>query len=145
MKAVPTLHHQNGISRLGKTNLSHKIFRNMNKVTLIGNVGKELITKNFTNGKLASFTLATNEKYMSKENKEVSNTTWHNLVAFGKVADVCERMISKGKLVSIEGKLNYRSYQNKENQTVYITEIQVYKVEEVIAKGAVTDIVKVPF
>ena len=82
---------------------------------------------------------------MSKENKEVSNTTWHNLVAFGKVADVCERMISKGKLVSIEGKLNYRSYQNKENQTVYITEIQVYKVEEVIAKGAVTDIVKVPF
>jgi len=104
----------------------------MNKVTLIGNVGKEVNVRNFENGKLASFTMATKETYTNKNNEEVTNTAWHNLVAFGKVADVCERMITKGKLVSIEGKLNYRTYKNKEDKTMYVTEIQVYKVEEVV-------------
>ena len=104
----------------------------MNKVTLIGNVGKEVNVRSFTNGKLASFTMATKETYTNKDNEEVTSTAWHNLVAFGKVADVCERMVAKGKLLSIEGKLNYRSYQNKEDKTVYVTEIQVYRVEEVV-------------
>jgi len=103
----------------------------MNKVTLIGNVGKEVNMRNFTNGKLASFTMATKETYTNKKNEEVTNTTWHNVVAFGKVADVCERMVTKGKLISVEGKINHRSYKNKEDKTVYITEIQVYKVSEV--------------
>lgn len=103
----------------------------MNKVTLIGNVGKEVSIKNFENdGKLASFTMATNETYTNKNNEEVTSTTWHNLVAFGKVAAVCERMATKGKLISVEGKLNYRSYKNKEDKLVYVTEIQVYKIEE---------------
>ena len=103
----------------------------MNKVSLTGNVGKEVTVRNFENGKLASFTMATNETYTNKNNEEVTNTTWHNLVAFGKVAEVCERMVAKGKLLSIEGKLNYRSYKNKEDKMVYVTEIQIYKVEEV--------------
>ncbi|MFN8354115.1 MAG: single-stranded DNA-binding protein [Spirosomataceae bacterium] len=103
----------------------------MNKVTLVGNVGREATMKSFENGKLASFTIATKETYTNRNNEEVINTTWHNLVAFGKVADVCERMVTKGKLVSIEGKLNYRSYKNKEDKVVYVTEIQVYKIEEV--------------
>lgn len=103
----------------------------MNKVSLTGNVGKEVTARNFENGKLASFTMATNETYINKNNEEVTNTTWHNLVAFGKVAEVCERMVAKGKLLSVEGKLNYRSYKNKEDKMVYVTEIQIYKVEEV--------------
>lgn len=103
----------------------------MNKVSLTGNVGKEVTVRNFENGKLASFTMATNETYTNKNNEEVTNTTWHNLVAFGKVAEVCERMVAKGKLLSVEGKLNYRSYKNKEDKMVYVTEIQIYKVEEV--------------
>ena len=106
----------------------------MNKVTLIGNVGKEVNVRNFDNGKLTSFTMATKETYTNKNNEEVTNTAWHNLVAFGKVAEVCERMITKGKLVSVEGKLNYRSYKNKEDKMVYVTEIQVYKVDEVKSK-----------
>lgn len=106
----------------------------MNKVSLTGNVGKEVTVRNFENGKLASFTMATNETYINKNNEEVTNTTWHNLVAFGKVAEVCERMVAKGKLLSVEGKLNYRSYKNKEDKMVYVTEIQIYKVEEA-AKG----------
>ncbi len=103
----------------------------MNKVTLIGNVGNEVIVRDFENGKLASFTIATTENYTNKNNEEVTNTTWHNIVAFGKVADVCKRMASKGKLLSVEGKINYRTYKNKKDKMIYVTEIQVYKIEEV--------------
>ena len=103
----------------------------MNKVTLIGNVGKEVNMRTFENGKLASFTMVTKETYTNKKNEEVVSNTWHNVVAFGKVADVCQRMVAKGKLISVEGKINHRSYKNKEDKVVYVTEIQVYKVEEV--------------
>jgi single-strand DNA-binding protein len=103
----------------------------MNKVTLIGNVGKEVNVRTFTNGKLASFSLATKETYTNRNNEEVTATTWHNIVAFGKLADVCQRMASKGKRLSVEGKINNRSYKNKEDKTVYVTEIQVYKIAEV--------------
>ena len=90
----------------------------MNTVKLIGNVGNEVNVLTFDNGKKASFSLATNETYTNKKNEEVKNTTWHNVVAWGKVAEVCADLVSKGKLVSIEGKLNYRNYVNKENKTV---------------------------
>jgi len=103
----------------------------MNKVTLTGNVGKELNVRSFENGKLASFTMVTKETYKNRKNEEVESKTWHNLVAFGKVAEVCERLITKGKRVTVEGKLNYRSYKNKEDKMVYVTEIQVYKVQEI--------------
>lgn len=103
----------------------------MNSVKLIGNVGNEVNVLTFDNGKKASFSLATNETYTNKKNEEVKNTTWHNVVAWGKVAEVCADLVSKGKLVSIEGKLNYRNYVNKENKTVYVTEIIAYKVSEV--------------
>jgi single-strand DNA-binding protein len=106
----------------------------MNTVKLIGNVGNEVNVLTFDNGKKASFSLATNETYTTKNNEEVKNTTWHNVVAWGKVAEVCADLVSKGKLVSIEGKLNYRNYVNKENKTVYVTEIIAYKVTEVEAK-----------
>jgi len=106
----------------------------MNTVKLIGNVGNEVNVLSFDNGKKASFSLATNETYTNKNNVEVKNTTWHNVVAWGKVAEVCADLLSKGKLVSIEGKLNYRNYINKENKTVYVTEIIAYKVTDVEAK-----------
>lgn len=106
----------------------------MNTVKLIGNVGNEVNVLSFDNGKKASFSLATNETYMNKKNEEVKNTTWHNVVAWGKVAEVCADLVSKGKLLSIEGKLNYRNYVNKEDKTVYVTEIIAYKVMEVEAK-----------
>jgi single-strand DNA-binding protein len=106
----------------------------MNTVKLIGNVGNEVNVLTFENGKKASFSLATNETYTNKKNEEVKNTTWHNVVAWGKVAEVCADLVSKGKLVSIEGKLNYRNYVNKENKTVYVTEIIANKVTEVEAK-----------
>lgn len=109
----------------------------MNTVKLIGNVGREITMREFENGKVASFSLATNETYTNKNQEEVTNTTWHNVVAWGKLAYQCEQLLSKGKFVSIEGKINYRQYLNKENQTVRITEIVAYKIEEVARKGVV--------
>lgn len=106
----------------------------MNTVKLIGNVGKEVEVKDTVNSKLAKFSLATNEKYTNREQKEVQNTTWHNIIAWGKTAQTCQELLSKGKFVSVEGKINYRSYQNAQDQKVNVTEIVAYKVEEVLAK-----------
>ncbi len=102
----------------------------MNAVKLIGNVGQEVNVMNFENGKKASFSLATNESYKDKNNQEVKNTTWHNVIAWGKTADVCQSLLSKGKLVQIEGKITYRQYTNAQNNKVNVTEIVAFKVEE---------------
>jgi single-strand DNA-binding protein len=112
----------------------HKLKNKMNTVKLIGNVGSEVNVLSFENGKKASFSLATTESYTNKNNEEVKNTAWHNVVAWGKIAEICQDLVSKGKLVSIEGKLNYRNYVNKEEKTVYVTEIIAYKVAEVEKK-----------
>lgn len=105
----------------------------MNSVKLIGNVGNGVQIKETPNSKLATFSLATNETYTNKLNEEVRNTTWHNVVAWGKLAEECEGLIVKGKFVNIEGKLNTRSYKNKEDKTVYVTEVVAFKVNEVQA------------
>lgn len=112
----------------------HKFKNKMNTVKLIGNVGSDVNVLSFENGKKASFSLATTESYTNKNNQEVKNTAWHNVVAWGKIAEICQDLVSKGKLVSIEGKLNYRNYVNKEEKTVYVTEIIAYKVSEVEKK-----------
>jgi single-strand DNA-binding protein len=107
----------------------------MNAVKLIGNVGKEVVTREFEGGKVATFSVATNETYLNRNKEEVTNTTWHNVVAWGKLAQVCEQLLSKGKLVAIEGRLNYRQYQNKEDQTVKVVEVVATKIEEVGKKA----------
>lgn len=104
----------------------------MNAVKLIGNVGNEVNVLDFENGKKASFSLATTESYINKNNEEVKTTAWHNVVAWGKVAEICADLVSKGKFVSVEGKLNYRNYVNKENKTVYVTEIVAFNVSEAV-------------
>ncbi len=106
----------------------------MNTVKLIGNVGREINLREFENGKMASFSIATNESYLNKNQEEVTTTTWHNVVAWGKLAKQAEQLLTKGKFVSIEGKINYRQYLNKENQNVRITEIVAFKIEEVVRK-----------
>ncbi len=102
----------------------------MNAVKLMGNVGKELLVKDFENNKVATFSLATSESFTNKNNEPVTTTAWHNVVAWGKVAEQCEKIISKGKFVAIEGKIQYRQYKNKEDKTVYVTEILALRVEE---------------
>jgi single-strand DNA-binding protein len=111
----------------------------MNSVKLVGNVGREITVKEFDKGKMVTFSLATDENYVSKQNNEdVKNTTWHNIVVWGQLAQHCERTLEKGKMVSIEGRLGYRQFVNKDNQTVKIAEITAFKVEEVPRKAEAT-------
>ncbi|MCZ8196239.1 MAG: single-stranded DNA-binding protein [Flavobacterium sp.] len=95
-----------------------------NKVQLIGHVGQEPEIKTFEGGKkLANITLATNENYTNNKGEKVENTEWHRITAWGKLADLIDKYVIKGKEIAIEGKLTHRSYDDKEGNKRYITEI----------------------
>ena len=97
-----------------------------NKVQLIGNLGKTPEVRNTESGKkLVRFSLATNEVYHNAKGEKVKETQWHNLFAWGKLADIVEKYLNKGNEVAIEGKLITRNYNDKEGNKKYITEIQV--------------------
>lgn len=97
-----------------------------NKVQLIGNLGGKPEIKSTVNGKkLAKFSIATNETYRNANGEKVTETQWHSLVAWGKVADIAEKYLDKGKEVAIEGKLVTRNYTDKGGSKKYITEVQV--------------------
>ena len=98
----------------------------INKVTLIGNLGGDPEVRHLENGVMvARFSVATNENYRNAKGEKVTETQWHNLVAWGKVAEIVEKFLTKGKEVAIEGKLVNRSYNDKEGNKKYVTEIQV--------------------
>lgn len=97
-----------------------------NKVQLIGNLGNAPEIRNTENGKkLARFSVATNETYKNQKGEKITETQWHNLIAWGKLADLAEKFLSKGSEVAIEGKLMSRTYTDKEGNKKYITEVQV--------------------
>lgn len=97
-----------------------------NRVTLIGRLGKEPEIRTIDgNKKVAKMTLATNEEYTNKEGVKVKDTQWHNLVAWGSLADRCEKSLTKGKEIAVEGKLTYRMWDDKEGKTHYLTEINI--------------------
>ena len=97
-----------------------------NKVQLIGNLGNAPEIKSIESGKkMARFSMATNENYRNAKGEKVTETTWHNLVAWGKVAELAEKFLQKGTEVVIEGKLINRNYTDKDGNRKYISEIQV--------------------
>jgi len=97
-----------------------------NKVQLIGNLGQNPEVKTLDGGKkMAKFSIATNESYRNANGEKITETQWHNLVAWGKLAEIIEKYISKGSEVAIEGKLTYRTYNDKDGVKKYFTEIQV--------------------
>ncbi len=105
-----------------------------NKVQLIGNLGNAPEVKTLESGKkMARFSVATNENYRNAKGEKVTETQWHNLIAWGKVAEIVEKFLTKGKEVAIEGKLINRSYNDKEGTKKYVTEIQV---NEILMLGA---------
>ncbi|MDO1513199.1 single-stranded DNA-binding protein [Maribacter confluentis] len=96
-----------------------------NKVQLIGNLGQDPEIVNMEGGsKLAKFSIATTENYKNAQGEKVEDTQWHNIVAWGKTAEIVENYLTKGKQVAIEGKLTHRSYETKEGEKRYITEIR---------------------
>ncbi len=97
-----------------------------NKVQLIGNLGKNPEIKTTDSGKkLVKLSVATNEMFTNSKGEKVKETQWHNLVAWGKMADVAEKYLSKGSEIAIEGKLITKDYVDKEGNKRYSTEIQV--------------------
>jgi len=95
-----------------------------NSVQLIGHVGQEPEIKNLEGGKkLANISIATNEVYYKDNGDKVEKTEWHRVTAWGKTAEIIEKYVVKGKELGIEGKLTTRSYDDKDGNKKYITEI----------------------
>jgi single-strand DNA-binding protein len=97
-----------------------------NRVVLIGHLGAQPETKTLSTGSsMTRFRIATTESYKNDNGERVSETQWHNLVAWGKVAQVAGKYLDKGREVAVEGKLVTRNYTDKEGVKRYTTEIVV--------------------
>lgn len=95
-----------------------------NRVQLIGNLGQDPEIKTLDKGtKIAKFSLATSETHKDESGNKVSDTQWHHLVFFGKSAELAEKYLKKGQEIAVEGRLKYSTYNDKEGQTRYFTEI----------------------
>lgn len=98
----------------------------VNKVILIGNLGRDPEVKQFDNNSKASFSLATNETYKDRATGERKTLTeWHNIVMWGRQAEIAQQFLKKGSKVYIEGKITSRKYTDSNNQERFITEIKV--------------------
>lgn len=99
----------------------------LNKVMLIGHLGDDVKMHYFEGGNsLGRFPLATNETYVNRQTGErVSNTEWHNIVVRNKAAEICEKYLSKGDKIYVEGRIKTRQWQGEDGNTRYSTEIQV--------------------
>ena len=97
-----------------------------NSVRLIGHIGMNPEVKDLESGKkMAKFTLATNEVYKNQQGEKITDTSWHNLVVWGKTAEVVQKFLEKGMEVAIEGRITTRSYNSKAGEKHYFTEIVV--------------------
>lgn len=100
-----------------------------NKVQLIGHMGSKIELKTLESGKiLGKVSLATNEVYRNQKGEKITDTTWHNLVIWGKNAEILDKYTDKGSEIAIEGKISNRDYTDKEGIKRYITEIVVNEI-----------------
>ncbi|MBL4655231.1 MAG: single-stranded DNA-binding protein [Bacteroidia bacterium] len=98
--------------------------KGINKVTLIGNLGKDPEVRYLEDGTaIAKFSLATTESYKNKAGEKVESTEWHNIVLWRGLAEIAEKYLTKGKAIYLEGKIKSRSWEDKEGNKKYITEI----------------------
>ncbi len=102
----------------------------MNSVKLAGRLGKDPEAKQFENSRLIRFSLATDETYRKSDGEAVSRTDWHNIIAWGKLAEKMETVLKKGSYVSIEGRLSRNSYTDKNGVKKYTTEVVANSIEE---------------
>ncbi|RIA08412.1 single-strand binding protein [Flavobacteriaceae bacterium MAR_2010_72] len=109
----------------------------LNKVMLIGHLGDEVKMHYFEGGGcIGRFPLATNETYTNKQtNERVTNTEWHNIVVRNKAAEICEKYLTKGDRVYIEGRIKTRKWQDESGQDRYSTEIQCTDFTFLTTKG----------
>ncbi|OGU17919.1 MAG: single-stranded DNA-binding protein [Geobacteraceae bacterium GWC2_53_11] len=108
----------------------------LNKVMLIGNLGKDPEVRFTASGQaVASFSLATSETYKDKSGEKVEKTEWHNITLWGKLAEIAGEYLSKGKTIYVEGRLQTRKWQDKSGNDRYTTEIVGDKMQMLSAKG----------
>ncbi|MEN9335178.1 MAG: single-stranded DNA-binding protein [Bacteroidota bacterium] len=94
-----------------------------NRVQLIGHVGQDPEIRSFEGGKkVANLNIATHDSYY-KDDEKVEQTEWHRVVAWGRLANLIEKYVTKGKEIAISGKITYRNYEDKEGVKRYITEV----------------------
>lgn len=97
-----------------------------NSVQLIGNLGMDPEVKQVSNGnKMARFSLATSETYKNQKGEKVTDTQWHNLIIWGGLADVAEKYLKKGKQIAVEGRLETNTYDDKDGNRKFFTQIKV--------------------
>jgi single-strand DNA-binding protein len=96
-----------------------------NSVQLIGNLGKDPEVKEFGGNKKASFSIATKDAYKNAKGEKIEETQWHNIVIWGKLAEVAGKYLKKGSEVCVEGKLVHRQWETDKGEKRYITEINV--------------------
>jgi len=96
-----------------------------NSVQLIGRLGKDPEVKTFGKSQKASFTIATSDTYKNAKGEKVEDTQWHNIVIWGKLADIAGQYLKKGSEVALEGKLVHRMYETDKGEKRYVTEINV--------------------
>lgn len=100
-----------------------------NRVQLIGHVGQDPEVKSFDGGKkVANLNIATNDVYYKDEGEKVEQTEWHRVTAWGKIAEIVEKHVVKGKEIAVEGKLTHRSYDDKNGEKRYVTEVLVSEI-----------------
>ena len=98
----------------------------INKAILVGNLGKDPELRYTANGQaVATFSLATTEKFKSKSGEAQERTEWHNIVAWGNLAEICGKYLTKGKQIYCEGRIQSRSYDDRDGNKRYITEIVI--------------------
>lgn len=95
----------------------------LNKVLLIGNVGKIEIRQTQSGDNIVSISLATSQKYTDKTGQQVENVEWHNIVFFKKLADICSKYVTKGSKIYVEGQLKTEKYTDKAGMERYTTKI----------------------
>jgi len=111
--------------------------RSVNKVTLIGNLGKDPELRYTSSGvAVATFSLATNESWKDPDGNLQERTQWHNIVAWRKLAEICGEFLKKGAKVYLEGRLQYRNYDDKNGVKRYVTEIVMDEMVMLDSKGA---------
>ena len=101
----------------------------VNKIQLVGNVGKDPETHTFDSGKkVVSFSLATSETFKDKQGEKQTATEWHNIKIFGKLAEIVEKYVKKGQLLYLDGTVKYKDYE-KDGKKVYFTEIHCFNMK----------------
>jgi len=117
----------------------------INKVILVGNLGRDPEIRSLENGvTVAKFPLATSETYKNRNGEKVETTEWHNIVMWRGLAEIAEKYLKKGSRVYIEGKIRTRSYDDKDGNKKYITEIEADNMLMLDSRGDRTDAGNIP-